>query len=161
TVAEAEAKARRPTAAGAVPIPSIDQMQVTERESAVFDELKKKFSEDEARRYSSRGVGRSRQGWLHAAAIRSLWQRFSAAHVESLSAPERARWLGLIRGHADSFVREAEGLRRDLSEVFPDLSVPPAAAGGAFSDTELQARVRELYEAAVTVDRGMSSSFGV
>jgi hypothetical protein len=157
----AEARARRPDNNQTVSPSSTQQVEVTERGSPVFAELKKKFSEEEARRYSERVLVRSRQAWLHAAAAKQLSQRFSTADLASLSPAERSRWLGLIRGHADSFVREAEALRRELAQVFPEAAAGGGSAGSIGSDAELQTRVRELYDAAVTIDRGMNTSFGL
>lgn len=159
TVAEAEERVRRQKAASNSSVASVDHVQVDENENPVFADLKKRFSEDEARRFSSRMTAKAQQVWLHAAAIKQLSQRFSKADLASLSPAERGRWLGLIRRHADSYIREAESLRRELGQIYPEAAGAGGSAGSIGSDAELQASVRELNEASVTLLHGIENSF--
>jgi RNA polymerase sigma factor (sigma-70 family) len=139
---------------------SIQQVDATEGTNPVFAELKKKFSDDEARRFSQSVLGRSRQAWLHAVAMKQIADRFSPADLQSLNPAQRVKWLALIRGHANAFISESESLRRELAQVFPEAAGGTASAGSIGSEAELQTRVRELYEASVSIDRGMDRSFG-
>jgi hypothetical protein len=163
TVAEAErrVKSQRNNQAQAASPTTVEQVTASEGTSPVQADLKKKFSDDEARRFSDRVLARTRQVWLHAAAMKQIAQRFSPADLASLPPAERQRWLALIRSHAASFVREGEALSRELAQVFPEAAVPGGNGGAISTDTELQAKVRELYEASVALDSGMDRSFGL
>ena len=163
TVAEAEARIKR-QAKGASPSAqpgAVERVEVTEGMSPVYAELRKKLSDDEARRFTDHVLNRSRAARSHALAMRQLSGRFSAADLQTLTPAERGRWLALIRGHAESFISEAEALRRDLQQFFPEAAAGSPGGGVVGSDTELQARAREIYDAAVTLDRGLGHSFAL
>jgi RNA polymerase sigma factor (sigma-70 family) len=162
TVAEAEKRVkskRNNQSQGASP--TTVEVTASEGTSPVQADLKKKFSDDEARRFSDRVLARTRQVWLHAAAMKQISQRFSPADLASLPPAERGRWLALIRSHAASFVREGEALSRELAQVFPEAAAPGGNGGAISTDADLQAKVRELYEASVALDSGMDRSFGL
>ncbi len=140
---------------------AVEQVEVTEGMSAVYAELRKKLSEDEARRFADRVLSGSRQVRLHALAMKQLSGRFSEADLKTLTPDERARWLALIHGHAEALVREAEALRRDLQQFFPEAAAGSSGGGAINGDAELEARARELYEASLVIDRGLSRSFAL
>ena len=163
TVAEAEARVKSRPGRIDQPTqpPTVERIEITEGESPVFSDLKKSFTDEEACLFSERVLRRSRQVWRHASAMKQLSQRFSQSDLQTLTDSERGRWLSLIRRHADSFVREAEGLRRELRYIFPEANTNPLPVGIVGGDAELQAKVRDLYDECVTIDRGMDRSFGV
>jgi RNA polymerase sigma factor (sigma-70 family) len=163
TVAEVQARAKpRAGRPGETVQPgTVEQVEVTEGMSPVYAELRKRFSDDEARRFADTVLNRSKQARLHALAAKQLTDRFSPADLQTLSAAERARWLALIRGHADAFIRETESLQRELQQFFPEAGVGASGGGPIGSDTELQSRTRELYEASLAIDRGLGRSFAL
>lgn len=163
TVAEAEARVKRQVK-GVPPNAQpgeIQRVEVTEGQNPVLVELRKRFSEEEARQFADRALSRSRTLRSSALAMRQLSGRFSAADLQTLTQSERTRWLALIRGHAQRFVSEAESLRRDLQQFFPEAAVAASGAAAISSDAEFQVSVRELYDAAVSIDRGFGRSFAL
>lgn len=161
TVAEAqarEAKKRKGNTSGGVT--SVDMVQATENSSPVYEDLRRKLSETEARAFADRVIRHAAQASRHALAMKQLSDRFSIADLQSLNTEERAKWLGLLRGHAGKFLSEAESLRRDLGTVFPDLG-GGSTAGTPGGDREIQASVRRLYELAVSTDEDLRGSFAV
>jgi hypothetical protein len=161
TVAEAQARARRPTGGQTTEPGTVDQVEVTEGMSPVYAELRKRFSDDEARSFANRILARSRQARQHALAAKQLSDRFSPADLQSLSPAERERWLSLIRSHANAFLNETESLRRELQQIFPEAAGGTSGGGAIGSDTDLQAKVQQLYDASLAVDKGLGSSFAL
>lgn len=163
TVAEAEVRVKRQTGRSdrSGTAGPIQQVEITEDQSPVFAELKKRLSDEEVRRFADRVLNRSRQGRQHALAAKQLAERFSPADLQSLSPSERSRWLALIRGHAEAFLREAESLKRELRPFFQGAETGSASGAAINSDSDLQRRTRELYDAAILLDRGFGRSFSL
>lgn len=163
TVAEADARVKKQNKATTPNTQpgTVERFDAVEGTNPVYAELRKKFSDQEARRFVSRVLNRSGQARSHALAMKQLSGRFSQADLASLTAAERGRWLALIRGHAERFVNEAETLRRDLQQFFPEAAAGAGGGGAIGSDTELQARARELYDASVAIDRSLNRSLAL
>ncbi|HLA09089.1 MAG TPA: RNA polymerase sigma factor [Pyrinomonadaceae bacterium] len=157
TVAQA-AQRERPKSSGNI---TIERVEATEGTSPAYKELKRKFSEDQARRFADGVMVRSRQARRHALALKQLAERFSLTDLQTLPEADRARWVGLLQGHARAFFNESQGLRRDLQQVFPEQSVPGAVASASMTDAEIQAAVRRLYELSVAFDQDVRQSFSV
>jgi RNA polymerase sigma factor (sigma-70 family) len=162
TVAEVQAReAKNRKAGGTSGNMTVDQVQATENTSPVYNDLRKKFSDTEARAFADRSLRHGAQARRHALAMKQLSERFSLTDLQSLSAAERDRWLSLIRGHAQSYLSETDALKRELQAVFPDLGGGGSAAGGVGSDREIQASVRQLYDLSVACDEDLRSSFAL
>jgi hypothetical protein len=157
TVAEAAQRAR-PKSSGNV---SVERFETTEGTSPAYVDLKKKFSEDEARRFTDRVINRSRQARRHALALKQLAERFSLTDLRALPEADRLRWLSLLKQHARNFETEVHGLRRELQTVFSALTESGGAANGLSSDSEIQEAVRRLYELSVMVDEDVRQSFAL
>jgi RNA polymerase sigma factor (sigma-70 family) len=157
TAAEA-AQRERPKSPGSI---TVDRVEATEGTSPVYAELKKKFSDDEARRFADRILSRSLQARSHALALKQLAGRFSQTDLQTLSAADRGRWLGLLSDHAQAFGREIEFLRRELQLVFPSVGATPSAADEIVSDAQIQEAARRLYELSVTCDEALRQSFAL
>ncbi|HEY2976261.1 MAG TPA: sigma-70 family RNA polymerase sigma factor [Pyrinomonadaceae bacterium] len=157
TVAEASQR-ERPKSTGNI---TVEHIETTEGTSAAYADLKQKFSDDEARRFADRVMSRSRQARRHALALKQLAERFSLTDLQTLSATDRARWLGLLRDHARDFEREAATLRRDLQQVFPALSAAASNGPTIGGDAQIQDTVRRLYELSVACDEQVRQSFAL
>jgi hypothetical protein len=157
TVAAA-AQRERPKSSGNT---SVERVEATEGTSPAYADLKKKFSDDEARRYADRVMARSRQARRHALALKQLAERFSLADLRTLPESDRTRWINLLQAHAREFERETQDLRRELQQVFPALSGPPAVAGGLSSEADIQEAARRLYELSVACDEDVRQSFAI
>jgi len=140
---------------------TVDRVEATEGTSPVYADLKKKFSDDDARRFADRVTARSRQARRHALALKQLAERFSLADLRTLPESDRARWIGLLQEHAGEFQREVQALRGDLEQVFPSLADGPAGSATIGSDAEIQEAVRRLYELSVACDEDVRQSFAV
>ena len=161
TVAEVQARQKRTPSSGTPSSVSVDQVDPAEDQNPVYAELKKKFSDDEARRFAASILNRSRQAGLHVLAMKQVADRFSQADLQALTPQERSRWIGMIRNHAESFLRETQSLQRDLGQVFPEANGASDSDGPIASDAELQAKVRELFNLSGTVERGLGQSFAL
>jgi DNA-directed RNA polymerase specialized sigma24 family protein len=157
TLAQA-AQRERPKSAGNA---SVERIEATEGTSPVYADLRKKFSDDDARRFADRVTARSRQARRHALALKQLAERFSLADLRTLPEADRARWLGLLQEHASEFEREVQALRGDLDQVFPGLAGGSGSAATIGSDAEIQEAVRRLYELSVACDENVRQSFAV
>jgi hypothetical protein len=157
TVAEAQARQKKGGASGEI---TVNRVEATEDTSPVYNDLRKKFSDTEARAFADRILKRSQQARRHALAAKQLSERFSLTDLQSLSPAERDRWLGLIRSHAAQYLSETEALRRELQSVFPDLG-GGGAASSVGSDKEIQASVRQLYDLSVACDEDLRGSFAL
>ncbi|HEX9422019.1 MAG TPA: RNA polymerase sigma factor [Pyrinomonadaceae bacterium] len=153
------AQRERPKSPGNV---TVDRVEAIEGTSPLYAELKKKFPEDEARRYADRVMVRSRQARRHALAMKQLTQRFSLSDLRTLPEADRARWIGLLQEHARAFQVELQALQRELQQVFPALSEPGAVATGSIGgDADIQEAVRRLYDFSVSVDEDVRQSFAL
>ncbi|HEY2971892.1 MAG TPA: hypothetical protein VGJ48_05225, partial [Pyrinomonadaceae bacterium] len=157
TVAEASQR-ERPKSTGNV---TVERIETTEGTSAVYADLKQKFSDDEARRFADRVMSRSRRARRHALALKQLAERFSLTDLQTLSSVDRARWLGLLRDHAREYDREIATLRRDLQQVFPALSAAATSGPMIGGDAQIQDAVRRLYELSVACDEQVRQSFAL
>lgn len=156
TAAEA-ARRERPKSFGNI---TVERVEATEGTSPVYAELRKKFSDEEARRFADRILNRSLQARSHALALKQLAERFSQADLQTLTSADRALWLGLLREHAAAYERDVEALQRELQTVFPQLGGAPGAAA-INGDAELQDAALRLYQLSVTCDEAVRQSFAL
>ena len=102
----------------------------------------------EIKQFAARAMSHSRQALLHASALKRLADRFTPAGARALSSEARAKWLSMVREHAEAYRREVEALRAQLSPVF--------AAGGGGADAE---PVGEADSAAQAAERLLQLSY--
>jgi hypothetical protein len=164
TYAEAQERIARQQKSGSQPSQtgSIDATTGGQNVSPVYDDLRRRLSEEEAQRLSDSAMDRGRQARLHAVAAKQIAERFSTADLAKLSPAERARWLSLIRGHAEDFLKQTDAIRRGLGPIFPEAgSGGGGTAAAADTDAEIRARARELFAASLSLENGLTSSFAV
>jgi RNA polymerase sigma factor (sigma-70 family) len=157
TAAEA-AQRERPKSSGNI---TVDRVEATEGTSPVYAELRKKFSDDDARRFADRILSRSLQARSHALALKQLAGRFSQTDLQTLSAADRERWLALLRDHAQAYEREVEVLRRELQSVFPAVGATVSATEAMDNDAQIQQAALRLYELSVSCDESLRQSFAL
>ena len=87
--------------------------------------------EGSMRNLAARAMSRSRQALLHASALKRLAARFTPEQVNALAPEARAKWLAVVREHAQSLGRELRALDGELSPVFPHASGPGVSADAA------------------------------
>lgn len=126
TVAEAlERRARQPEAAPHDPAER--EVNVRAGRIPADEELRAYFAarltegdrvDAEIKRFASRAMSHSRRALLHASALKRLAGRFTPAEARALRPDARAKWLSMIREHAESYGREVSALRAQLGAVF-------------------------------------------
>lgn len=116
------------------------EVVVSNNRIPAYDELRAYFSQrmlgdkgidEEINRYSNRVMYRSRQALLHASALKRLVGRFTPEELAGLVPEARAKWLAMVREHAQAYRREVAALRQDLRPVFGgvDEGMPEAERG--------------------------------
>ncbi len=119
--------------------------------------------DDEISRLSNRMLNRSHQAMLHAFAMKSLVERFSADDLRSLDPAARAKWLSMIGAHAASFQREAAAIRQDLTPIFGSVASSASADESidALDDAALFRSVSRLAQLASSMNESIQLSFTI
>ncbi len=158
TVAEALAKKKQPTGTPT----SVENLETDGLKPAVENELAERFgSEAEARRFSSRVVGRSGQAMSRVYALRKLARQFSAAEIKTLSPEARSKWLSLMRSHANAFKEDYDALSRDIGSAFGASSVSGSAGVSVVSLDDIAPAVESLFQLASVNDRSIRSALTI
>src|ERR1051325_6683753 len=164
---------RRQTSAGRGP-ESLDTVVISSDRIPVYDEVHHYFEgshgksapaeiDTEIRRFSGRMIDLSRQGLLHAFALKQLVERFSAADIGSMSEESRHKWHEMIRTHASGFRQSSNALRRELGPIFPGLE-PGQPTDGSVEirdDAALIDAVKNLLNFVTATDDAISRAFSV
>ena len=164
----AEALERRREAEAAPP-------KVTEREVSVRAgrfpadaELRAHFAarladtgrvDDEIKQFAARAMSHSRQALLQASALKRLADRFTPAESRSLGADARAKWLSMIREHAEAYRREVEALNTQLGTVFH--AGGQEAPAEAMGDENVAQAAERLLRLSYEQDGAVRSAFTV
>jgi RNA polymerase sigma factor (sigma-70 family) len=113
-------------------------------------------------RFSNRTLNRSLQIMQHAWALRRLAGRFSPEELETLEAAARGRWLGMLRGHAQSLHQQTNLLERELGPVFPGMMSGAASAVSEIKgDRELVQAIERLFALCSANDHAISAAFTI
>ena len=166
TVAEAVAAQKQKNAAESRPV-TTQGVEIQSSRLAAEPELRAYFErqggnpDEEVRRFAARMAGGSRQAMQHLGAMKRLVNQFSPEELRTLTPEARAKWLGLIRGHARAYQQQSAALRRELKPVFfPGASEGLGAAGEAITaDAELARAVGRLFEMGAANDEVIRSAF--
>ncbi len=164
TVAEAviAAQKQRP-ASSSSPTVSIQSVEANANTFPAYAELRNRFSDEEARAFATRMVGRTREAMRHAWALKRLMSQFSAEELRTLAPEARAKWLSLIRDHARAFERETASLRQELQPIFS----PGSGGYGSGSemsiagDADIDRAVERLFELGSANDQVIRSAFTI
>jgi RNA polymerase sigma factor (sigma-70 family) len=164
TVAEALSKRAR-----------VEEGSVTEREVVVAAgripadaELRAHFasrlSDDgridaEIKQFAARAMTHSRQALLHASALKRLSARFTPTDARALGADARAKWLSMIREHAEAYRREVSALRAQLSAVFD--AGGESASAEAVDDANARQAAEHLLQLSYAQDSAVRSAFTI
>ncbi|HEX5707143.1 MAG TPA: hypothetical protein VFX96_07595, partial [Pyrinomonadaceae bacterium] len=115
--------------------------------------------EDEGRRLAGRAMSRSRQALRHASALKRLVERFSPDEVRALDSEARAKWLAMVREHAQAVGREVRALNGELRPVFQPASAQGAGSASAAVDT--RGAADRLLRLSYELDESVRSAFTV
>ena len=136
----------------------------------VYTELRRYFAargiseeliDENIRRLSGRMLGRSRQALRHAWALRNLSGRFTLNDLSALSADARAKWLQIIRQHAQMILQETRTLRQELEPVFANSAGPPSGGSVIKSDADLTNALGRIVELCSRNDEAIRGAFTV
>ena len=169
TVAEA---LKRQSATKSAPESVIVDRGESARSITEDSELRRYFStrgvpadqiDQEVTRFANHIVNRSLQVMVHAWAIKRLSARFSAEQLSALAPEARAKWLAIVRAHAQSVRQDTAGLRQELQPVFPAAA---STQGGEeqmeiSKDADLLRAIERLFEICAANDRMISSAFTI
>lgn len=140
----------------------VEEFKTETLESAAENELVKYFgSEEEAKQFSSRMVGRSGQIINYAYSMRRLARQFSPAELRNLSPEAKAKWLNLIATHARNFKAESESLTRELGAVFNAPKVGGSAGMEVGSIEDLPRAIETLVSLVSGNDRLIRSALTI
>ncbi len=142
---------------------TIQRVETSSEEFPVKQQLRRHFgSDEEARRFASQTINRSRRAMSHAAALKRLVGQFSASELRALAPDARAKWLDLVRSHARSFQEETAALSQELSPIFFPSGVSSGPSGPVITeDSELVQAVFKLFEIGAANDGAIRSAFSV
>jgi len=123
TVAEALARERQTLKSGST---TIEPPEATTSTIPVDSDLRRYFMskgfsaqvDDEVRQYATRIRSQSQDALMHAYALKGLVNRFSADDLTALDTEARAKWVALIRQHAQAIQRQTRAVREELEPVF-------------------------------------------
>jgi hypothetical protein len=119
-------------------------------------------TDQSVRRFAARMVSISNQGMDHLWATKRLLNQFSPEELRSLTPEARAKWLGLIRGHARSYRQSTQSLRRELQPIFfgGQSAIGVSEEGAGIADmSELSRAIEQLFELGSSNDRVIRSAF--
>lgn len=166
-----EALARQPKAQASSESVTIETTEPSSNTIAVDKDLRQYFAgrnvpesqTDEAiRQFSDRAIRRSLQVVKHAAALKALAQRFSSEDLRVLDADAKAKWLFLIRQHADRLQQESLLLRREVAPVFPGITPQSGAPTAEIqNEADLARAVQRLFQLCSDNDRAVRAAFSI
>ena len=166
TVAEANAAAEKNARRNPKSVSS--EGVVVQRVEAAKDvmpagpELRRYFGDEEQmRRFASRMINRSHEAMRHAGALKRLLNQFSPQDLRELDPEARAKWLALVRSHANAFQAETAALRQELQPIF-FASAPSGASqrsAAITSDEELARAVARLFDLGSANDEIVRAAF--
>jgi hypothetical protein len=118
---------------------------------------------DEAvRSFSSRMVNRGYRALFHAIELRRLINRFASVDLHTITPDARAKWLRMVREHAEALEQETAALRQDLEPVFFSGSSSIAAEEIEIaSDLDLARAVERLHKLALANNDAIRAAFTI
>ncbi len=112
----------------------------------------------EINHYTNRVMSHSRQALLHASALKRLIERFPLEETRSLAPPARAKWINMVREHAQGCVRETSAVRQEVRYVFTN--APSGEAANEFvNENGLRQAAERLVQLSYANDEAVHSSF--
>jgi len=113
------------------------------------------------REFAARVIGRSQRAVAHSLELKQLGSRFSAAQLDQFTPSARAKWISLVRNHAEALQRELSTLDGELQRILlADESGKPEIDRVALStNAALISEIDRLHRLVVVVDQAVRSSF--
>jgi RNA polymerase sigma factor (sigma-70 family) len=150
---------------------SVREFEETSNTSAVEDELRVYFEkrglardavDESVRSYTSRVVNHGYRALFHAVELKRLVERFARVDMRTVTPDARAKWVAMMRDHANACARETVALRRELEPVFfsgaaaesvEDLSIN--------SDADLARAIERLHKLTLANNEAIGHAFTI
>jgi RNA polymerase sigma factor (sigma-70 family) len=163
TVAEAlDRQNGRRRSSTTTPTPMTSEVTTAGDTFLAYNDLRRHFSDEEARRFASQMVNRSDQAMRHAGALKQLATRFTPEAIQALDAEAQAKLIAMIQSHARAFENETTNLRHELQAAFAD--APAATTDSIVHITnaqELLEAIKTLFEVSMLNDRTVRAAFSI
>jgi RNA polymerase sigma factor (sigma-70 family) len=113
------------------------------------------------REFAARVVGQSRRAVGHSLELKQLTARFSNKQLNELTPGMRAKWLSLVRDHAEALRQEIANLRGELRPIFFNNQSGRDVTAGieVSSDAGLLLAVEQLNRLVLASDETVRSAF--
>ena len=145
----------------------VQETEETANTVAADDELRAYFSrkdpavptDESIRSYSSQVVNRAYRALFHAIEMKRLVSRFANVDMRTVAPDARAKWLNMLRQHANAFATENAALRQAIQPIF--FAGASAQGGDVFvnSDADLARAVEQLHKLALSNNDAIRSAF--
>ena len=111
------------------------------------------------RAFAAHMVSRSQRAVAHSLELKQLGSRFSAAQLDQFTPSARAKWVSLVRNHAEALQRELSTLDGELQQVFSANESGKAERVEISGSADLLSEIERLHRLVVAVDQAVRSSF--
>jgi hypothetical protein len=113
------------------------------------------------REFAARVVSRSQQALAHSLELKQLASRFSAAQLDQFTPSTRAKWVTLVRNHAEALQRELSTLDGELQQILAANAngKPEPERVEISTSATLLAGIDRLHRLIVLIDQSVRSSF--
>lgn len=146
---------------------SIDRAEETANTIAADKDLREYFSananvDELVSSFSSRAVNRAYRALFQAIALERLINRFENVDMRTVTPDARAKWLAMIREHANAFERETAILREELHPIF--FASAPSSGVEEFAidnDADLAVAVERLHKLALANNDAVRAAFTI
>jgi hypothetical protein len=113
-----------------------------------------------AREFATRVVGQSRRAVGHALELKQLASRFSNQELNDLHPSTRAKWVSMVRNHAEALRRELTNLRGELQPIFFNQNPAKDTASIEISDdATLLLAVERVCKLVLASDEAVRAAF--
>jgi RNA polymerase sigma factor (sigma-70 family) len=119
------------------------------------------YREQLVRDFAAQVIGRSRRAVAHSLELKQLASRFNATQLNEFTPSTRAKWINLVRNHAEALRRELSTLDGELQRtLFANERRPSPAEGVDIStNATLLVAIDRLHQLVLAVDQAVRSSF--
>lgn len=113
------------------------------------------------RELAARVISRSQRAVAHSLELKQLGSRFPAAQLDQFTPSARAKWVSLVRNHAEALQRELSTLDGELQRIFPsnENGQPEAEQVEISTSAALLTEIDRLHRLIVVIDQSVRSSF--
>ena len=149
---------------------SVQETQDTANEIATDEELRRYFSQKDPagptdaaiRAHSSEVVNRAYGVLFHAIEIKQLVKRFATVDMRTVAPDARAKWIRMLREHANAMSIENAALRGKIQPIFfPGSSAIMSDEGPIQSDADLARAVDRLHQLALANNAAVRAAFTI